>query len=183
VNDREFLPAAPVSLAPGERYWFVLGSEAPGDGTFFWQYANSNFAAGTGVLGNYADTAESGANWIYRSTDFPYFMQVNVTGLAPPVADFDNDGVVDGEDLAAWQEGFGEFDGVGNPAAPADGDANGDFVVDGADFLAWQQQLGNVNMFAMNSASAAAVPEPLTLMLILQAVAFGSVLRRRVASV
>ncbi len=42
-------------------------------------------------------------------------------------ADFDNDGDVDGNDLAQWEDNFG-----------ADADSDGD--TDGADFLAWQRQ-------------------------------------------
>ncbi len=46
-------------------------------------------------------------------------------------ADFDNDGDVDGNDLAQWESSFG-------PNANAD--ADGDLDSDGADFLAWQRQ-------------------------------------------
>ncbi len=46
-------------------------------------------------------------------------------------ADFDNDGDVDGNDLAQWEGNFG-------PNANAD--ADGDLDSDGADFLAWQRQ-------------------------------------------
>ncbi len=46
-------------------------------------------------------------------------------------ADFDNDGYVDGDDLAQWEGNFGS--GV---TADADGDGDSD----GADFLAWQRQ-------------------------------------------
>jgi len=50
-------------------------------------------------------------------------------------ADFDADGVVDGGDLAIWQQHFG--------AATSQGDANNDGWVDGADFLTWQRQVGS----------------------------------------
>jgi hypothetical protein len=59
-------------------------------------------------------------------------------------ADFNNDGQVDGADLMAWRDAFGE-----QAAADADGDGDSD----GADYLIWQQQLGN-------GAAVAAVPEP-----------------------
>ncbi len=46
-------------------------------------------------------------------------------------ADFDNDGDVDGNDLAQWEDNFG---------ADANADADSDGDSDGADFLAWQRQ-------------------------------------------
>ncbi|RIK82743.1 MAG: hypothetical protein DCC67_06805 [Planctomycetota bacterium] len=54
-------------------------------------------------------------------------------------ADFDEDGDVDGDDLANWKAGFGSP----GSAVHMDGDADGDADVDGADFLVWQQQLGS----------------------------------------
>jgi hypothetical protein len=66
-------------------------------------------------------------------------------------ADFDEDGDVDADDLAAWRGGFGT---VG--AKHSEGDADGNEVVDGADFLVWQRQVGSVAA----SMAAVAVPEP-----------------------
>lgn len=51
--------------------------------------------------------------------------------------DFDQNGVVDGADLAVWQNGYSDIGNVGVEG----GDANGDYVVDGTDFLIWQRQL------------------------------------------
>jgi hypothetical protein len=67
--------------------------------------------------------------------------------VPPEPADFDEDGDVDGDDLAQWQGDFGEND-------LSDADDDGDS--DGADFLAWQQQLGSGA--AMTAAQT--VPEP-----------------------
>lgn len=64
--------------------------------------------------------------------------------------DFNNDGMVDGADLAEWKTNFGT-----GPGADADGDGDSD----GADFLAWQQNFGATAAVA----SAAAVPEPTTI--------------------
>ncbi|HMO84108.1 MAG TPA: hypothetical protein PKC18_04215, partial [Lacipirellulaceae bacterium] len=64
-------------------------------------------------------------------------------------ADFNNDGVVDHADLAAWRSAYGVND---------NGDANEDGVTDGADFLIWQRQLGNDARSAL--AAGGAVPEP-----------------------
>ncbi|QDT73299.1 beta strand repeat-containing protein [Lacipirellula limnantheis] len=161
---REFVPDSLVTLDPSAKYWFTLGSANPGEGTFFWQYANSNVWGGAGAFANYADSAESGSPWTYRGVDFPYFLEVDV---ATASGDFNGDNQVDGEDLAAWAMGFGQFDGVGAPAGLADGDANGDLIVDGGDFLVWQQQLGGgLQAIAAN----APVPEPATSLLLISAV-------------
>jgi len=86
--------------------------------------------------------------------------------LAPVLADFDDNGIVDGDDLAQWQGDFGV-----NALSDADNDGDSD----GADFLAWQRQLGfgPSRASGSNDASAqssggglpttaaeAAVPEP-----------------------
>jgi hypothetical protein len=66
-------------------------------------------------------------------------------------ADFNQNGIVDGDDLAAWKTGFG----TGTTKAQGDADADGD--VDGSDFLTWQQQFGTLPLAGAN---AGAVPEP-----------------------
>jgi hypothetical protein len=63
-----------------------------------------------------------------------------------PSADFNNDGLVNGDDLPAWTASFG--------TARA-GDGNSDGYSDGTDFLLWQRQLSNAL-----SPPAAPVPEP-----------------------
>jgi hypothetical protein len=63
-------------------------------------------------------------------------------------ADFNQDGIVDGADLAQWEGAYGV-------SAAGDVDADGD--TDGTDFLSWQRQ------FAMGSLAAPSydvVPEP-----------------------
>ncbi len=72
-----------------------------------------------------------------------------VIGLA---GDFNENGTVGGEDLAAWSSGFGAATG----ATHTQGDADGGGAVDGADFLIWQRQVGG--SAAMSAAHAA--PEP-----------------------
>jgi len=70
-------------------------------------------------------------------------------------ADFNNDGFVDGDDLAIWENAF-----ANNPSADADGDG----ISDGHDFLTWQQQFGS----GMSPpATAQVVPEPTALWLVL----------------
>jgi hypothetical protein len=78
-----------------------------------------------------------------------------------PYADFNDDGVVSGDDLAQWTSGFGATVGDGSDAAVL-GDADGDLVVDGNDFLAWQRQLGTLGQSA-----ASAVPEPSSVLLLI----------------
>jgi len=69
-------------------------------------------------------------------------------------ADFDENGIVDFNDLGAWKEGFGSA-----PAEHMDGDANADGLANGLDFLIWQLQLGSGG--AVLTASTT-VPEPMT---------------------
>lgn len=95
------------------------------------------------------------------SADPQYFQYVNreldpddVAGIqflyGPALrADFNNNNVVDGDDLAIWKTGFGATINV----TPAMGDANRDGQLDGADLLIWQRE-------ASPSAGALAVPEP-----------------------
>jgi GH35 family endo-1,4-beta-xylanase len=82
-------------------------------------------------------------------------------------ADFNDDNVVDDEDLAMWQASY-EVD--------AGGDADEDGDTDGADLLAWQQQLGLVRSTALPDSIANATPEPSTALL---ALAGAAALRRR----
>jgi hypothetical protein len=66
---------------------------------------------------------------------FSYAVLLRADFQALP-GDYNNDSIVDGLDLNAWQGDFGLA-----AASPADGDGNG--LVDGADFLIWQQGLGD----------------------------------------
>lgn len=98
--------------------------------------------------------------------------------LAIPVADadFNGNGQVNGDDLAAWKGGFGLATG----AAKSVGDANGDFDVDGADFLKWQTQL---TLGGAALPAVAVVPEPAAgTLLILGGVGLARCVRRRPAN-
>jgi len=90
----------------------------------------------------------------------------NLGGGGGSPADFDNDGDVDGADLAEWTTGFGTT----GAATKADGDANADMDVDGADFLIWQQEIGP-------AAGVAAIPEPAAGALLLLAAACTAIRR------
>jgi hypothetical protein len=91
-------------------------------------------------------------------------------------ADFNGDGVVNGLDLAIWQQNVG----IRMGATGAQGDADGDGDVDGADFLAWQQQLGPVPGSGSGSGAnlGASVPEPNGALLVVACAAM-AVSRRR----
>jgi len=88
-------------------------------------------------------------------------------------ADFNNDGVVNGEDYLIWQSGFGLTDQTGK----SNGNANTDTVVDGLDFTEWAAKFGGPPALA----AAAGVPEPgaLTLAALALAGARGACRRQR----
>jgi hypothetical protein len=115
-----------------------------------------NFVAGVNSPTNFAGQAGS----------------IDLGGGEPKPGDFDGDGAVGGDDLGAWQAGFGmEGDGVDH----ADGDADDDNDVDGADFLLWQQDVGA----APARAAASSVPEPSSALLLSVALLAGMKQRRR----
>ena len=73
--------------------------------------------------------------------------------------DFNGNGVVDDDDLALWEAGYG----TSGMASHAQGDANGDGRADGADWLVWQRQNGSTSA----PPASTNVPEPSTLALTL----------------
>ena len=75
LGPKTLLPVTPVTLAPSTIYWVVIGSQAPGDGTFGLSYANTNNSEGVGIITAYADSQDSGATWNYGTLN-PYFIQV-----------------------------------------------------------------------------------------------------------
>jgi hypothetical protein len=91
-----------------------------------------------------------------------FTLRFSQSGPAFLPADFDEDDIVDGADLAIWKAGVG----AAGAAVHSQGDADGDHDVDGADFLTWQQQLGSSTLVASANVS---VPEPATSMLVVAA--------------
>ena len=83
-------------------------------------------------------------------------------------ADFDGNGVVNGEDFRTWQLGFGTT----STATPGTGDANGDGDVDEEDLFLWQQQYSNPPPLAVIR-----VPEPTSFAFVV-GVTFGGLLVR-----
>ena len=109
-----------------------------------------------------------GAAWVRvqqdnMSEDYQDVSDHSFRIAAAVAGDFTRDGAVDGQDLNAWQQGFGQTNGVTPPAGDADGDGN----VDGADLLAWQLDLTGTAA----TRGALLVPEPATRLLGVAAVA------------
>jgi hypothetical protein len=81
-------------------------------------------------------------------------MLTHLVGTTPTLAaDFDDNLLVDQNDLALWQIGFGTT----GDAAHREGDSDADRDADGHDFMSWQQQWGGGGLAI---AKPQAVPEP-----------------------
>ena len=105
--------------------------------------------------------ADAPSNTLFKGVDF---VPVSAGPGGIP-GDFNNDTVVDGDDLAQWREDFGMND---------DSDADNDGDSDGNDFLIWQRNLGEGGGA---TPTAGAIPEPSGVILL--GVAAASTLRRR----
>lgn len=88
-------------------------------------------------------------------------------------ADFNRDGIVDGDDLVGWAGGVGDSDAH---------DADGDGDSDGNDFLLWQQQFGTNSFLPAAQPAALATPEPAGGLLAIVGATCGVFTRLRVAS-
>lgn len=122
--------AAGYDPQPGDSF-ALLSAELGVSGTFAWSEA----------------PLLSGRQWLLN------YQPTSVTlSVAALTADFDQNGAVDGADLAILQAGYG----IGAAAALAEGDATGDGAVSGADFLAWQAEHGQG--LAMDAAASVAEP-------------------------
>jgi hypothetical protein len=99
----------------------------------------------TEVFLSAGDLTSSAAGLLNFSQSFTRQQVGNLTQLP---GDFNDDRVVDAEDLLTWNESFDSDDG---------GDANGDFVTDGSDFLYWQRYVGSV---IPPAATIVSIPEP-----------------------
>jgi hypothetical protein len=106
----------------------------------------------------------------YARTDAANTYQIVLTSLFEFVTDYDQNGVVDGGDLAKWQATIGLTN-----ALQTNGDSDGDGDVDGTDFLAWQRTIGSG---AVATASGVA-PEPGSFVMALGAIAALASLKRR----
>lgn len=84
--------------------------------------------------------------------------------------DYNSDGLVDAADYTVWRDSVG----ITGPGTVSDG--NRDNLVDRADYEVWEQNFGN--RFVLQT-TAVAVPEPLSLVLLLAVVPFTQPLRSR----
>lgn len=108
----------------------------------------------------------------------PFYSPTSVAlAVVPSLAgDYNADGSVDASDYTVWRNSLGQP----GPGLPADG--NGNRMVDGGDYDVWRANFGNTagSGAALPSAESlsAAVPEPITLLLVALA-SMGMLLRRR----
>lgn len=103
-----------------------------------------------------ATNSQGAANSLFS---FPVSFLVTAVEFAE--ADFNEDGFVDGDDLAVWKENFGA-----GGASKELGDADLDGVVDGSDYIFWQRQFTGGGEIEV---APAAVPEPASISLALAA--------------
>lgn len=101
-------------------------------------------------------------SWVYTESFSAMPFAQNPIAAEPPAggdnADFNGDGVVDGNDFLAWQRGFGA-----TGAQLEQGDANGDGAVDAADLAAWNTAFGADAVTTNANSLSLAVPEPTTM--------------------
>ena len=102
----------------------------------------------------FRQTSSNGTGAVY--VDDVSFVNASLAAAA----DFNLDGKVNGEDLSAWQAGYGTTTGANR----SQGDTDGDGDVDGRDFLSWQNQA--TPPAALGNVEAVTVPEPATLALL-----------------
>lgn len=141
----------------------ATGFDGIADNTMAYEAAGSSFRI-LGIDLITSDEKNQGAFTNYQDTAFSFAF---IDFLTPPelpgpanflAADFDQNGLVNGADLAAWKAGFG----TGTLKSQGDADLDGD--VDGNDFLVWQRQYGQL---PPSTATASAVPEPTAVVLAL----------------
>ncbi len=129
-----------VTQAVSERSEYMILSSEVNNGGF----------GGFVPAGGYGSFASSVTN---MQVDY---VRVYEAVTPPPLpGDFNEDGHVNGLDLANWRANFGRQALSGH----TQGDADGDRDVDGADYLVWQQQVG-LNSSVPSTIALAAVPEP-----------------------
>lgn len=124
----------------GQDNFSLLSGIVPADGTL------------TFAVTGFGDTFRNGAHLENGSYELSLAID---TGIP---ADFDQNGIVDQDDLVIWQAHYGQDAG-------ADADDDGDS--DGRDFLIWQRQFGA----SLLSATIQSVPEPGTIIFSFQLLA------------
>jgi hypothetical protein len=123
----------------------------------------------TGTTSSFLDLDDSISLFTSASTA-PFGDKVAAFTLGPAAnADFDGNGIVNGNDFLIWQKNLGSGNSHGT------GDANGDGLVNAADLAVWKTQYGT----SPAAAAAASVPEPAAAVLALCGVALIAGNRRR----
>ena len=140
---------------PAEVFVYLNG----GDGTSWTKMGIDDVNIYSGIFVDYDNDGDADIvgpdNW--KSGPLRFFESNATLLLASLPGDYNNDGQVNGADLAKWQAALGTS--VANPFEGADGD--GDLDVDAADFLIWQRQFGQ--SVDPVQATGTQVPEPTTL--------------------
>lgn len=146
---------------------FSLGDFVPTGVESFTLISKESDGAIAGTFGNYGEGAAvnlAGVSYLLSYAGGSGNDVVLTLDPNPPTfnADFNDDGVVDGNDFLVWQRGFG------GPGGLAQGDANDDNVVNGADLQVWKDQFGTPGPGV--GATAAAIPEPASAALLASAI-------------
>ncbi len=150
----------------------ILGSNS-GDGYFPGVGDSFEIITGNSVSGMFADIDDLFPTINFNATYLPD--RVLLTAIAGPAggfnADFNGDGIVDGDDFFTWQTNNGT---MVPPGTMGDADSDGD--VDETDLQIWQDQFGGPPGAV---AAAGAVPEPAAAVLALAGLALPLWRRRR----
>jgi hypothetical protein len=137
-------------------------------------WANRLKAAYGGTTSNsHPNDVGNNASTALFATNTKNFLDEAYYRFAYDQGDATCDGVIDGADLALWQQ---SYDPLGSSASTNRwiiGDWNGDGAVDGADLALWQQNYDPLGT------GLSEVPEPATLALIAMGAGLLSVVRRR----
>lgn len=115
----------PITMAPGELYWLVVGPATTG--SFDWGYAFGNMWQGIGSLQNYSYSEDLGATWVDFGGDNPY--QVRISGRRSCPVDLNIDGEIDFSDIEVF---IGLYE-----AGDLSVDFNGDLEIDFSDIEAF----------------------------------------------
>lgn len=160
-----------VGAGPGES-WLAGGNPSSADLSEAFLLGSTTLADGGAAidLGNAYDAAVNAQDIVFRYRDPARpgsLLDAVIEYEADLTADFEPDGDVDADDLATWAAAY---------ATTANGDTNSDGDSDGADFLNWQRQYTGA---AALSSSAAAVPEPASVVLVMAGCLMGMTGRGR----
>lgn len=134
----------------GDWLRFYLNGDYAGESNVNWFDWSAAFST---VSFGWSSAANPGGT----NTNIAYFDNFSVAGAPEEfAADFDANGVVDGNDFLVWQRGAGAAGG------PSQGDATDDGWVDGLDLDVWKEQFG-----AVAPVTTSSIPEPSALALAL----------------